>query len=180
MILHMGMKIYQDFLKIHHMLFKNHTVLLCILVGLIAITDRAWGLTYDVEINGTLSENVRNTLHELSDSIGDIHRPPASIVHLRRRVERDQERFLRYFHSRGYYGANVEYQIDSDADPIKISFRIIPGPAYLLREVNILPVIVADPQESSRLLENVDDTILTDDDLSDDFILDDVEAIPLD
>lgn len=93
---------------------------------------------YEVAIEGApddLVEPLRNAsrLIALSDD------PPATVLGLRRRANDDAETLLRVLHSRGYYGAGITVNLDTDRDPIPVNVQIDPGPVYALAGFSVLP-----------------------------------------
>jgi translocation and assembly module TamA len=72
---------------------------------------------------------------------------------LRRRAEDDRARLQRALRSRGYYGAAVAVAIDAEAEPIRVVFRVDPGPVYRLRDVSVEVV----PPEADLALPSLRD-----------------------
>lgn len=73
--------------------------------------------------------------------------PPASLLHLRRRAERDVERFMNVFRSRGFYGAKVALDVDLDAKPVVLRFETAPGAQYTYGDVTYTGIeLDADPE----------------------------------
>jgi translocation and assembly module TamA len=95
------------------------------------------GVPYELTIEGVDDEALRDLLDEVSESRRLIDRPPPSLTRLRRRAEDDRARLQRALRSRGYYGAAVEIAIDADSEPVRVVFRVAPGPVYRLRDVAI-------------------------------------------
>jgi translocation and assembly module TamA len=65
-------------------------------------------------------------------------KPPASEEALRRRADRDLERLADAAHSLGYWSAGFSYQLDTEADPVKVTVKVEPGPLYHVGAVNVL------------------------------------------
>ena len=95
------------------------------------------GVPYELAIEGVDDDELRDLLDEVSETRRLIDRPPPSLTRLRRRAEDDRARLQRALRSRGYYGAAVEVAIDAEAEPVRVVFRIDPGPVYRLRDVSI-------------------------------------------
>ncbi|HZA65859.1 MAG TPA: autotransporter assembly complex family protein [Geminicoccaceae bacterium] len=93
------------------------------------------GVPYELTIEGVEDEELRGLLDEVSESRRLIDRPPPSLTRLRRRAEDDQARLEQALRSHGYYDATIEIAIDADAEPVRVVFRIAPGPVYRLRNV---------------------------------------------
>jgi translocation and assembly module TamA len=76
-------------------------------------------------------------LNEVSETRRLIDRPPPSLTRLRRRAEDDRVRLDGALRSQGYYAAKIDISVDPDAKPVKVVFKVDPGPPYRLREVAI-------------------------------------------
>jgi translocation and assembly module TamA len=94
-------------------------------------------IPYAAAITGVEDASLRLLLESVSDTLAPGAPPPASLLHLRRRAERDQQRFLEVFQSRGHYGAAVALDINRDTAPTQVTFAADPGPVYTLAEVRI-------------------------------------------
>jgi translocation and assembly module TamA len=98
------------------------------------------GLRYEVSFLGLPDGDLLERFRELAETVTlREERPPASVVHLQRRAARDQETFLTLLHSRGHYGALVDIELDEEVRPVQLTFRVEPGPRYVLREVEVRP-----------------------------------------
>jgi translocation and assembly module TamA len=107
----------------------------------VAGTDAAReGVPYELAIEGVDDAQLRDLLDEVSETRRLIDRPPPSLTRLRRRAEDDRARLQQALRSRGHYGAAVEVAIDAEAEPVRVVFRIDPGPLYRLRDVSIVVV----------------------------------------
>ena len=95
------------------------------------------GVPYELTIEGVDDQELRELLDEVSETRRLIDRPPPSLTRLRRRAEDDRARLQRALRSRGYYGAAVAVAIDAEAEPVRVVFRVDPGPVYRLRDVAI-------------------------------------------
>lgn len=92
---------------------------------------------YIVRIEGVLDETLRAALTEISQSKmnqGDT----VSALHLRRRAQRDEERFLTRLRSEGYYGAEIEIEILEEPPPYQLIFRVETGPQYRIGVVDVV------------------------------------------
>lgn len=103
------------------------------------------GLAYGVQIDGAPSDSLLETLNAISDTIELRGDPPASRAHLRRRVERDKEAFLKALHSQGYYGASLDIQLDDSKHPLLVRFEIDAGPPYALESVSVTAANAREP-----------------------------------
>lgn len=96
------------------------------------------GLDYDVEIKGIADRKLRSVLEEISNTVLlRKERPPVTLPLLRRRVQQDIPRLLKALKAEGYFRASVTADIDTKAKPIRVTFQADPGPAYLLKSVDI-------------------------------------------
>ncbi len=95
------------------------------------------GVSYVPTIEGVADEEILSSMKDISDTFALQEKPPADIAFLRRRAEHDKELFLRLLRARGHYAARVEVEADSAAQPVRITFRVDPGPPYLLDSVDI-------------------------------------------
>ena len=110
---------------------------------LYVVSGAAWcdaEFEYAARIEGVSNAKLRATLEGLSDTLALQENVPGSLTHLRRRAERDKKRFLAALRAEAYYAACVSIEIDSEAKPISVVFRIETGPAYRLQTVHIAPV----------------------------------------
>jgi translocation and assembly module TamA len=114
--------------------------LLCLAVSLpghVALAKPS-ELDYDVAITGVSDSALRGILEEISDTVSlRKERPPATLSRLRQRAQRDVPLFLKALRAEGYYGAEVEVHIDADAKPVRVTFQVGLGPAYLLESIDI-------------------------------------------
>ena len=112
-------------------------------------------LPYEVHINGVEQEDgvLLAQLQEVSNAIRLEDRPPSSRVGLQRRAEDDQERFVTVLKSFGFYDATVDFDVSpetSAAEKVQLTYRIDPGPVYLLAEAEI--ALVRDGHSEPRPL----------------------------
>ena len=92
---------------------------------------------YQLTIEGVEDAALRDLLNQVSETQRLIDRPPPSLTRLRRRAEDDRARLDGALRSEGYYAAKIDLLIDPDAAPVKVLFKIDPGPRYRLRDVAI-------------------------------------------
>jgi translocation and assembly module TamA len=85
---------------------------------------------YEARIEGVVDPEFALLLEAVAKSLVLGDDPPASLLHLRRRADRDVERFLDVFHSRGFYGAEVSLDVNRQVSPIEIVFSAVPGAQY--------------------------------------------------
>ncbi len=95
------------------------------------------GIQYQVNIKGVTDKKLRRVLEEVSNTWRMKKRLPASMSLLRQRVKGDIPQIFKALRSQGYYGANVETDIDVKAEPVRIIFSIDLGSPYILTAVDI-------------------------------------------
>src|SRR6266849_9265429 len=97
-------------------------------------------------------------LADLLDSVSELtaleDKPPASEEALRRRADRDLSRLADAAHSLGYWDAEFSYEVDTAADPAKVTVTVKPGPLYHVASVKVLgpegqPLTI--PQDEKKL-----------------------------
>src|SRR6185312_45378 len=113
---------------------------------------------YETAIAGV---NDDTDLADLLDSISNLKtledRRPASEEMLRRRADEDIARLTDAAHSQGYWDAQFSYEIDTSADPAKVSVTAQPGPQYHVGAIAVLgpggkPLAVSlDPETTAPL-----------------------------
>jgi translocation and assembly module TamA len=111
---------------------------LCAAAGSLSLSVIAQDLTYDVEITGIDDGELLETASESSRLLGLEDRPPPSLASLRRRAAGDVERLNKVLRAHGFYSAAVRHEIDTKATPIVVKLIVDTGPAYLIRNVEII------------------------------------------
>lgn len=94
--------------------------------------------TVSFEFKDSLSRPLKDqlsSLHEVLLAVSNAHRledkPPLSLLILKRRASSDLPVLQKALRSRGYYGAEISYRLDSSIKPVKVIFLVHTGPAYL-------------------------------------------------
>lgn len=82
---------------------------------------------------------MESRIRELSETLSKRKEAPASRVHLRRRMERDHDTFLKALRAEGYYSATVESDIAQAPEGSMVTFTFNPGPRYTLSAISIEP-----------------------------------------
>lgn len=107
-------------------------------------------LNYTVQITGVEGELL--DLMERSSLLRElIDRPPPTLGGILRRAQTDQERFSRVLRSRGYYDGEVHLELDSEHEPVAVTFRVEPGEAFVLDHYAIRFVDAEDPPDAPAL-----------------------------
>jgi translocation and assembly module TamA len=91
---------------------------------------------YQVVFEGELDPGLRDVLRSVSESHALRNRMPATDQMFERRARADIPNLLRALRSEGYYDGRVEAHVDPHDSPPRITFRVYPGPAYLLKAVH--------------------------------------------
>ena len=91
---------------------------LCFLVLLLAPAALAAPVDYTATIDGIADAALLQRLTGVSDTLAPDAASPASLLHLRRRAERDQARFMEVLQSQAHYGATVAIDLNPEATPV--------------------------------------------------------------
>src|ERR1700730_10300147 len=95
-------------------------------------------LNYRVEITGAEDSGFADLLDSVSELKTLEDKPPASEEALRRRADRDLERLADAAHSLGYWDAGFSYDLDTEADPARVTVKVDQGPLYHVASVKVL------------------------------------------
>src|SRR6202049_145839 len=87
-------------------------------------------LNYRAKIVGAEDSELADLLDSVSELKTLEDKVPASEEALRRRADRDLGRLADAAHSLGYWDAEFSYDLDTDADPAKLTVKVTPGPLY--------------------------------------------------
>ena len=119
---------------------RRHETLVCLASLILLAAGPALGqVSYEARLEGVDDPVLLPLLQGISATLSPDSDPPASVLHLRRRADRDLEGFTRVFQSQGYYGATCVLEIDRDSDPIQVIFVAEPGDQYQLGAIEIVP-----------------------------------------
>jgi translocation and assembly module TamA len=111
-------------------------------------------VNYRAEITGAEDGDLASLLDKVSELKTLEDKPPVSEEALRRRADRDLGRLADAAHSLGYWDAEFSYEIDTQAEPAKVTVKVDPGPLYHVASVRVLgpdgqPLSV--PQDETKL-----------------------------
>jgi translocation and assembly module TamA len=111
-------------------------------------------LNYRTEITGIEDSELADLLEKVSELKTLEDKPPVSEEALRRRADRDLGRLADAAHSLGYWDAEFSYDVDTAADPAKVTVTVKSGPLYHVASVEVLgpggqPLSV--PRDEKRL-----------------------------
>ncbi len=95
-------------------------------------------LRYRAEIVGAKESDLSDLLDGVSELKSLEDRPPASEEALRRRADRDLGRLADAAHSLGYWDAKFKFDLDTAAEPAKVTVTVEPGPVYHVGSVAVL------------------------------------------
>ena len=90
------------------------------------------GVSYVPSIEGVTDGEILASMKDISNTFALQGKPPANINLLRMRADRDRDLFIQLLRALGHYAARVEVEADSAVQPVKITFRVDTGPAYVL------------------------------------------------
>lgn len=114
------------------------TAMLCCLAACaLGALQASAQVAYETRFEGVDDPALAALLHAVSETLSLQVDPPASVLHLRRRADRDVENFTRAFQSRGYYAGSISHTIQRDTSPVVVVFKADPGPQYTLGDVAI-------------------------------------------
>ena len=85
-------------------------------------------INYRAEITGVEDSELADLLDKISELKTLQDKPPVSEEALRRRADRDLGRLADAAHSLGYWDAEFSYDIDTEAEPAKVTVTVKPGP----------------------------------------------------
>ncbi|HOW97690.1 MAG TPA: autotransporter assembly complex family protein [Kiritimatiellia bacterium] len=100
----------------------------------------------DVRIEGAPGRALRKELLSVTETWLLRHKPPPTQRLLLRRAEKDVVPLQAALRARGYYAATVEPAYSRHRQKPRITFRIRPGPVYLIRSVSVEAVTGAPPE----------------------------------
>jgi translocation and assembly module TamA len=95
-------------------------------------------LNYRAEITGTEDSELADLLDKVSELKTLEDKPPVSEEALRRRADRDLGRLADAAHSLGYWDAEFSYDLDTEADPAKLTVTVKSGPLYHVASIKVL------------------------------------------
>ena len=97
----------------------------------------AAGIAYVVRYEGDLDAPTLDLLHQVSKAETLRENAPDSILLLERRAEEDKAAFAKVFQSDGRFAATISWRVDSSATPATLTYAIVPGPRFELRQVRL-------------------------------------------
>src|SRR5215470_9651563 len=107
-------------------LFLRITLATALVPGPAAPAD----LSYRAKIVGVEDGQLADLLDSVSELKTLEDKVPASEEALRRRADRDLGRLADAAHSLGYWDAEFSYEVDTTAEPVKVTVKVDQGPLY--------------------------------------------------
>jgi len=95
-------------------------------------------LNYRTEITGAEDSELADLLNSVSELKTLEDKVPASEEALRRRADRDLGRLADAAHSLGYWDAEFSYDVNTEAEPVRVAVTVKPGPLYHVASVKVL------------------------------------------
>ncbi|GMQ96198.1 MAG: autotransporter assembly complex family protein [Gammaproteobacteria bacterium] len=92
------------------------------------------GFRYETEFSGVDDNTLRKLLRSASRLVALEGQPPPTLAALERRVRGDLDRMQKVLRSEGYYAARVEYRMEPDRKPVRITLVIVTGARYVLKQ----------------------------------------------
>jgi translocation and assembly module TamA len=92
---------------------------------------------YKARIRGVSESALEKEIEETILTFRLKDRPPATLGQLRRRIDEDLPRIATILDSRGYYDGAVSTEIDTERDPVRVTFNVEPGEQYRFRTVQL-------------------------------------------
>ena len=90
---------------------------------------------YDVEMMGVEDDALATLLRGTSTLFDLKDDPPPSLIGLERRADTDRERLETALRSAGHYDGRLDIRIDADAQPVRVTIAVEPGPAYTFKTI---------------------------------------------
>ncbi len=95
------------------------------------------GFRYEAEFTGVDDRSLRQRLESASRLVTLEDQPPPTLAALERRVRSDLDRIQKVLRSEGYYDARVEYRLEPDKKPVRVTVEIATGARYVLKQFDI-------------------------------------------
>jgi translocation and assembly module TamA len=118
----------------HCCFFVTVALTMVLVVGPAANAD----LNYRAEIVGAQDSELADLLDSVSELKALEDKPPASEEALRRRADRDLSRLTDAAHSLGHWDAEFTYDVDTGAEPAKVTATVKPGALYHISSIKVL------------------------------------------
>lgn len=93
-------------------------------------------LTYEMRIAG-VDGALRTLLERASTLRRNAGTPPRSHGALQSRIDEDLKTLTRVLRSQGYYDSRISYSLDSAQKPLGVTLNVLPGPHYMIGDIQI-------------------------------------------
>ena len=96
------------------------------------------GFRYETEFSGVDDKTLRKLLRSASRLVTLEDQPPPTLAALERRVRGDLDRMQKVLRSEGFYAAGVEYRMEPDRKPVRVTLQIVTAARYVLKQFVIV------------------------------------------
>ena len=119
------------------MRIRRFYLIVALIAALVPRSVARADLNYRTNITGVEDSELADLLDKVSELKTLEDRPPLSEEALRRRADRDLGRLADAAHSLGYWDAEFSYEVDTEAEPAKVTVKVEPGPLYHVGSVTV-------------------------------------------
>jgi translocation and assembly module TamA len=117
---------------------RHFVLVVALAAALVTGAEARADVNYRTEITGAEDGDLASLLDKVSELKTLEDKPPVSEEALRRRADRDLGRLLDAAHSLGYWDAEFSYEVDTTAEPAKVTVKVEPGPLYHVGSIKVL------------------------------------------
>jgi translocation and assembly module TamA len=117
---------------------RGFVVTIALTMALVIGSAASADLNYRAKIVGAEDSELADLLDSVSELKALEDKPPASEEALARRADRDQGRLTDAAHSLGYWDAQFSYDINTEAEPAKVTVTVEPGPLYHVSSIRVM------------------------------------------
>jgi translocation and assembly module TamA len=96
------------------------------------------GVTYTAIFEGVSDKGLLSEINAVCDSVKLKDRPPASINLLHARAAGDIQNIKQLLRTKGYFKSTIDIDIDSEKEPVLVTFRIFKGPRFVLGVIDFM------------------------------------------
>ena len=119
------------------------------MISLLVVAGSLWSTAAQAEprarVDGDLPDDLRERIEE---AVGEVGEAPANRFQARRRARAAAENALAVLRSEGYYGAEIEDDVQGESPPIPV-ISITPGPRFAIADPQV-EWIVPEPDPNAR------------------------------
>src|SRR5215469_11308360 len=117
---------------------RHFVLVVALAASLVTGAEARADVNYRTEITGAEDGDLASLLDKVSELKTLEDKPPVSEEALRRRADRDLGRLADAAHSLGYWDAEFTYEVDTTAEPVKVTVKVDPGPLYHVASIKVL------------------------------------------